>query len=149
MEVVKELQTKVSEVEQTVEKVKKVDEEKIQKKESQLQRVLRRESETRKSVDEQKSIIKNLAAIWKSRRIGQKYIRREDQQRNLELLQQAMKEDQLSKELYEVMSSMYNWQLCIQWTCSFKDWFKLRERLAFDTAHTQFGQKASGKFLEE
>ncbi|XP_027049985.1 trichohyalin-like [Pocillopora damicornis] len=101
MEVVKELQTKVSEVEQTVEKVKKVDEEKIQKKESQLQRVLRRESETRKSVDEQKSIIKNLAAIWKSRRIGQKYIRREDQQRNLELLQQAMKEDQISKELYE------------------------------------------------
>lgn len=85
-----------------------MDEEKIQKKESQLQRVLRRESETRKSVDEQKSIIKNLAAIWKSRRIGQKYIRREDQQRNLELLQQAMKEDQISKELYEVMSSMYN-----------------------------------------
>ncbi|XP_022795858.1 kinesin-related protein 4-like [Stylophora pistillata] len=99
LEVIKALQTKVSEVEQTVERVKKVDEEKIKKKESELKRVLRRELETRKNVDEQKSIIKSLAAIWKSRRIGQKYIRREDQQRNLELLQEAMKEDQLSKEL--------------------------------------------------
>ena len=76
--------------------------ESVKKKDTQMKRVLRREAEVKRTVDEQKTIIKNLALIWKSRRIGQKYIRREDQQRNLQLLEEAMKANEISQELYEV-----------------------------------------------
>lgn len=102
MERFRELQTQLSTHEKEVQKIKKADEEKVKKKEAQLKRVLRRESEVKKTVDEQKNIIKNLASIWKSRRIGQKYIRREDQLRNLQLLEEAMKEHEISVELFEV-----------------------------------------------
>ena len=100
----KELQTEISNLEKQVEKAKIVNEEKVKKKDAQLKRVLRRESDVKKTVDEQKSIIKNLASIWKSRRIGQKYIRRKDQQKNLQLLEEAMKDGEISKELYQVIS---------------------------------------------
>lgn len=100
----KELQTEISTHEKQVEKATTVNEEKVKKKDVQLKRVLRRELDVKKTVDEQKSIIKNLASIWKSRRIGQKYIRRKDQQRNLQLLEEAMKENEISKELYQVTS---------------------------------------------
>ena len=100
----KELQTEISTHEKQVEKVTTVNEEKVKKKDAQLKRVLRRESDVKKTVEEQRSIIKNLASIWKSRRIGQKYIRRKDQQRNLELLEEAMKDNEISAELYQVIS---------------------------------------------
>ena len=100
----KELQTEISTREKQVEKVTTVNEEKVKKKDAQLQRVLRRESDVKKTVEEQRSIIKNLASIWKSRRIGQKYIRRKDQQRNLQLLEDAMKDNEISAELYKVIS---------------------------------------------
>ena len=101
----RELQTQVSTQEKDIQTVKKTGEEKMKKKEAQLKRMLRRESEVKKTVDEQKNIIKNLASIWKSRRIGQKYIRREDQERNLQLLEEAMKENEISTELFKVKSS--------------------------------------------
>ena len=100
----KEMQTEISTHEKQVEKVKTLNEEKVKKKDAQLKRVLRRESDVQKTVEEQKSIIKNLASIWKSRRIGQKYIRRKDQQRNLQLLEEAMKDNEISAELYKVIS---------------------------------------------
>ena len=100
----KELQTEISNHEKQVEKATIVNEEKVKKKDAQLKRVLRRESDVKKTVDEQKNIIKNLASIWKSRRIGQKYIRRKDQQKNLQLLEEAMKEGEISTELYQVFS---------------------------------------------
>ena len=100
----KELQTEISTHEKQVEKVTTVNEEKVKKKDAQLKRVLRRESDVKKTVEEQRSIIKNLASIWKSRRIGQKYIRRKDQQRNLQLLEDAMKDNKISAELYQVIS---------------------------------------------
>ena len=100
----KELQTEISTHEKQVEKVTTVNEEKVKKKDAQLKRVLRRESDVKKTVEEQRSIIKNLASIWKSRRIGQKYIRRKDQQRNLQLLEDAMKDNEISAELYQVIS---------------------------------------------
>ena len=100
----KELQTEISTREKQVEKVTTVNEEKVKKKDAQLQRVLRRESDVKKTVEEQRSIIKNLASIWKSRRIGQKYIRRKDQRRNLQLLEDAMKDNEISAELYKVIS---------------------------------------------
>ena len=100
----KELQTEISTHEKQVEKVKTVNEEKVKKKDAQLKRVLRRESDVQKTVEEQKSIIKSLASIWKSRRIGQKYIRRKDQQKNLQLLEEAMKDNEISAELYKVIS---------------------------------------------
>ena len=100
----KDLQTEISTHEKQVEKVKTLNEEKVKKKEAQLKRVLRRESDVQKTVQEQKSIIKNLASIWKSRRIGQKYIRRKDQQKNLQLLEEAMKDNEISAELYQVIS---------------------------------------------
>lgn len=100
----RELQTEISTHEKEVQTATKVNEEKMKKKDAQLRRVIRRESDVKKTVDEQKSIIKNLASIWKSRRIGQKYIRRKDQQRNLQLLEEAMKESEISTELYEVIA---------------------------------------------
>lgn len=100
----KELQTEISTHEKKVEKVTTLNEEKVKKKDEQLKRVLRRESDVKKTVEEQKSIIKNLASIWKSRRIGQKYIRRKDQRRNLQLLEEAMKDNEISVELYQVIS---------------------------------------------
>ena len=100
----KELQTEISTHEKQVEKVTTVNEEKVKKKDAQLKKILRRESDVKKTVEEQRSIIKNLASIWKSRRIGQKYIRRKDQQRNLELLEEAMKDNEISAELYQVIS---------------------------------------------
>lgn len=100
----KEMQTEISTHEKQVEKVKTLNEEKVKKKDAQLKRVLRRESDVQKTVEEQKGIIKNLASIWKSRRIGQKYIRRKDQQRNLQLLEEAMKDNEISAELYKVIS---------------------------------------------
>ena len=102
----KELQAEISTHEKQVEKAATVNEEKVKKKDAQLKRVLRRESDVKKTVDEQKSIIKNLASIWKSRRIGQKYIRRKDQQRNLQLLEEAMKDNEISTELYQVFAYM-------------------------------------------
>lgn len=100
----RELQTEISTHEKEVQTATKVNEEKMKKKDAQLRRVIRRESDVKKTLDEQKSIIKNLASIWKSRRIGQKYIRRKDQQRNLQLLEEAMKESEISTELYEVIA---------------------------------------------
>lgn len=100
----RELQTEISTHEKEVQTATKVNEEKMKKKDAQLGRVIRRESDVKKTLDEQKSIIKNLASIWKSRRIGQKYIRRKDQQRNLQLLEEAMKESEISTELYEVIA---------------------------------------------
>ena len=100
----KELQTEISTHEKQAEKAATANEEKVKKKDAQLKRVLRRELDVKKTVDEQKSIIKNLASIWKSRRIGQKYIRRKDQQRNLQLLEEAMKENEISTELYQVIA---------------------------------------------
>ena len=100
----KELQTEIATKEKQVEKATTANEEKMKKKDAQLKRVLRRELDVKKTVDEQKSIIKNLASIWKSRRIGQQYIRRKDQQRNLQLLEEAMKENEISTELYEVIA---------------------------------------------
>ena len=100
----KELQTEIAAKEKQVEKATTANEEKMKKKDAQLKRVLRRELDVKKTVDEQKSIIKNLASIWKSRRIGQQYIRRKDQQRNLQLLEEAMKENEISTELYEVIA---------------------------------------------
>jgi len=103
MDCFKELQTKISSHEQEVVKAATANEEKTKKKDAQLKRVLRRELDIKKTVDEQKCIIKNLASIWKSRRIGQKYISRNDQQRNLKLLEEAMKDNKISKELYQVI----------------------------------------------
>lgn len=107
MERFRELQSQLSAHEKEMQTVKKTEEEKMKKKEAQLKRVLRREAEVKKNVDEQKNIIKSLASIWKSRRIGQKYIRREDQLRNLQLLEEAMKEHEISMELYEVIITVY------------------------------------------
>ncbi|KAL9958359.1 hypothetical protein ACROYT_G035365 [Oculina patagonica] len=106
MERFRELQAQLSAHEKEMQTVKKAEEEKMKKKEAQLKRVLRREAEVKKNVDEQKNIIKSLASIWKSRRIGQKYIRREDQLRNLQLLEEAMKENEVSMELYESTKKM-------------------------------------------
>ena len=103
MDCFKELQTESSRHEQEVAKAATANEEKVKKKDAQLKRVLRRELDVKKTVDEQKCIIRNLASIWKSRRIGQKYICRNDQQRNLKLLEEAMKENKISKELYQVI----------------------------------------------
>ena len=102
MERFRELLAQVSTHEKEIQAAKKVGEESVKKKDAQMKRVLRREAEIKKTVDEQKNIIKNLASIWKSRRIGQKYIRRKDQQRNLQLLEEAMKTNEISSALYEV-----------------------------------------------
>ena len=98
----RELLSQIATHEKQLESAKKTGEESVKKKEAQMKRVLRREAEVKRKVDEQKTIIKNLASIWKSRRIGQKYIRRKDQQRNLQLLEEAMKANEISQELYEV-----------------------------------------------
>ena len=102
MERFRELLAQVSTHEKEIQASKKAGEESVKKKDAQMKRVLRREAEIKKTVDEQKNIIKNLASIWKSRRIGQKYIRRKDQQRNLQLLEEAMKTNEISSALYEV-----------------------------------------------
>ena len=102
MEKFRELLSQVATHEKQLESAKKTGEESVKKKDAQMKRVLRREAEVKRTVGEQKTIIKNLASIWKSRRIGQKYIRRKDQQRNLQLLEEAMKANEISQELYEV-----------------------------------------------
>ena len=102
MERFRDLLARTSTHEKEMESAKKAGEETVKKKDAQMKRVLRREAEIKRTVDEQKTIIKNLASIWKSRRIGQKYIRRKDQQRNLQLLEAAMKANDISQELYEV-----------------------------------------------
>ena len=106
MERFRELLAQISTHEKEIQSVKKSGEESVTKKDAQMKRVLRREEEIKKKVEEQRSIIKNLASIWKSRRIGQKYIRRQDQQRNLKLLNEAMKANEISSELYQVMRMM-------------------------------------------
>ena len=102
MEKFRELLSQIATHEKQLESAKKTGEESVKKKDAQMKRVLRREAEVKRTVGEQKTIIKNLASIWKSRRIGQKYIRRKDQQRNLQLLEEAMKANEISQELYEV-----------------------------------------------
>ena len=102
MERFRELLGQTSTHEKDIQAAKKAGEESLKKKDVQMKRVLRREAEIKKTADEQKNIIKNLASIWKSRRIGQKYIRRKDQQMNLQLLEEAMKANEISSELYEV-----------------------------------------------
>lgn len=98
----RELLSQIATHEKQLESAKKAGEESVKKKDAQMKRVLRREAEVKRTVGEQKTIIRNLASIWKSRRIGQKYIRRKDQQRNLQLLEEAMKANEISQELYEV-----------------------------------------------
>ena len=102
MEKFRELLSQIATHEKQLESAKKTGEESVKKKDAQMKRVLRREAEVKRTVGEQKTIIRNLASIWKSRRIGQKYIRRKDQQRNLQLLEEAMKANEISQELYEV-----------------------------------------------
>lgn len=102
MERFRELLSQIATHEKQLESAKKTGEESVKKKDAQMKRVLRREAEVKRTVGEQKTIIRNLASIWKSRRIGQKYIRRKDQQRNLQLLEEAMKANEISQELYEV-----------------------------------------------
>lgn len=102
MEKFRELLSQIATHEKQLESAKKTGEESVKKKDAQMKRVLRREAEVKRTVGEQKTIIKNLASIWKSRRIGQKYIRHKDQQRNLQLLEEAMKANEISQELYEV-----------------------------------------------
>lgn len=102
MEKFRELLSQIATHEKQLESAKKTGEESVKKKDAQMKRVLRREAEVKRTVGEQKTIIKNLASIWESRRIGQKYIRRKDQQRNLQLLEEAMKANEISQELYEV-----------------------------------------------
>lgn len=101
MERFRELLARISAHDKEIQSAKKAGEDAVQKKDSQMKRVLRREAEIKKTSDEQKTIIKNLASIWKSRRIGQKYIRRQDQQRNLKLLEEAMKANEIPAELYQ------------------------------------------------
>ena len=103
MERFRDLLARISTHEKELESAKKAGEETSKKKDAQMKRVLRREIEIKRTVDEQKTIIKNLASIWKSRRIGQKFICRKDQQRNLQLLEAAMKANDISQELYEVV----------------------------------------------
>lgn len=103
MERFRELLARISAHDKEIQSAKKAGEDAVQKKDSQMKRVLRREAEIKKTSDEQKTIIKNLASIWKSRRIGQKYIRRQDQQRNLKLLEEAMKANEIPAELYQVI----------------------------------------------
>lgn len=98
----RELLSQIATHEKQLESAKKTGEESVKKKDAQMKRVLRREAEVKRTIGEQKTIIKNLASIWKSRRIGQKYIRRKDQQKNLQLLEEAMKANEISQELYEV-----------------------------------------------
>ena len=119
MERFREILAQVSTHEKEIQSAKKAGEESVKKKDAQMKRVLRREVEIKKQVEEQKSIIKNLASIWKSRRIGQKYIRRQDQERNLKLLDEAMKANEISSELYQVSRMMYY---------SVRDTGKLRKR---------------------
>lgn len=107
MEQFRELLAQISTHEKEIQSTKKAGEESVKKKDAQMKRVLRREVEIKKQVEEQKSIIKNLASIWKSRRIGEKYIRRQDQERNLKLLDEAMKANEISSELYQVSRMMY------------------------------------------
>ena len=104
MERFRELLSQIATQEKQLESAKKTGEESVKKKDAQMKRVLRREAEVKRTVGEQKTIIRNLASIWKSRRIGQKYIRRKDQQRNLQLLEEAMKANEISQELYEVQN---------------------------------------------
>ena len=102
MDRVRELLTQISTHEKEIQAVKKAGEESVKRKDDQMQRVLARESEIKKKNGEQKAIIKNLASIWKSRRIGQKFIRRQDQLRNLKLLEEAMKANEISSDLHQV-----------------------------------------------
>lgn len=107
MERFRELLARILAHDKEIQSAKKAGEDAVQKKDSQMKRVLRREAEIKKTSDEQKTIIKNLASIWKSRRIGQKYIRRQDQQRNLKLLEEAMKANEIPAELYQVIIDHY------------------------------------------
>ena len=102
MDRVRELIAQVSTHEKEIQAVKKAGEESVKKKDDQMKRVLARESEIKRKNGEQKAIIKNLASIWKSRRIGQKFIRRQDQLRNLKLLEGAMKANEISSDLHQV-----------------------------------------------
>ena len=43
--------------------------------------------------------VDQLTSQWRSRRIGQVYISREDQQMNLKILQEALTENQISEQL--------------------------------------------------
>ena len=110
MERFRELLSQIATHEKQLESAKKAGEESVKKKDAQMKRVLRREAEVKRTVGEQKTIIRNLASIWKSRRIGQKYIRRKDQQRNLQLLEEAMKANEISQELYEVQNRNPLWK---------------------------------------
>ena len=108
MERVKELLALNSGLEKEFRITKKNSEEAMHKKEMQLKKVIQREIDARRIVEQQKIIIKSLASIWKSRRIGQKFIRRDDQLRNLELLEEAMTENEISKSLYEVRNFAFH-----------------------------------------
>ena len=102
MDRVRELIVQISTHEKEIQAMKKAAEESIKKKDDRMKRVLAREAEIKKKNGEQKAIIKNLASIWKSRRIGQKFIRKEDLQRNLKLLEEAMKANEISSDLHQV-----------------------------------------------
>ena len=107
MDVVKSFFTQKDNLNKDIASTSKAHEESIQKKDSYIKRMGKREEVLKKKIDEQKTVIANLASIWKSRRVGQKYISREDQMRNLRLLEEALASNKVSKAFCEVTTGEY------------------------------------------
>ena len=102
MDVVKLLFAQKEDANKEMAAATKTHEEKLHKRDAYIKRIGQREEAFKKKVEEQKSVISNLASIWKSRRVGQKFISREAQLANMKLLEEALASSQISKTLYEV-----------------------------------------------
>ncbi|XP_032222449.2 trichohyalin-like [Nematostella vectensis] len=80
--------------------------EELNRKEALIHKYMRREKGMQRMLEEQKKVISNLASAWRTRRVGQLFISKEDQLDNLKTISEIMTKNKISKTLHEMTTTL-------------------------------------------